>query len=135
MGNCGTRTVADITRAYVGTPDWKIWASYQYLNVSPALARQKSALAPLNTSSLRPVALKRRISPLTPTPGPNMIVRPPPRSVPKALFDVKTWNGLFDACGRISPMPPTTYGWMGPIGSDKRTLVMIVSTELSVLVS
>lgn len=24
MGNCGTRTVADITRAYVETPDWKI---------------------------------------------------------------------------------------------------------------
>ena len=24
MGNCGTRTVADITRAYVATPDWKI---------------------------------------------------------------------------------------------------------------
>jgi isopentenyl diphosphate isomerase/L-lactate dehydrogenase-like FMN-dependent dehydrogenase len=24
MGNCGTRTVADISRAYVATPDWKI---------------------------------------------------------------------------------------------------------------
>jgi 4-hydroxymandelate oxidase len=24
MGNCGTRTVVDITRAYVATPDWKI---------------------------------------------------------------------------------------------------------------
>jgi isopentenyl diphosphate isomerase/L-lactate dehydrogenase-like FMN-dependent dehydrogenase len=24
MGNCGTRTVADITRAYVATPDWKM---------------------------------------------------------------------------------------------------------------
>jgi 4-hydroxymandelate oxidase len=24
MGNCGTRTVADITRAYVESPDWKI---------------------------------------------------------------------------------------------------------------
>jgi isopentenyl diphosphate isomerase/L-lactate dehydrogenase-like FMN-dependent dehydrogenase len=24
MGNCGTRTVADITRAYVATPDWKL---------------------------------------------------------------------------------------------------------------
>jgi isopentenyl diphosphate isomerase/L-lactate dehydrogenase-like FMN-dependent dehydrogenase len=24
MGNCGTRTIADITRAYVATPDWKI---------------------------------------------------------------------------------------------------------------
>jgi 4-hydroxymandelate oxidase len=24
MGNCGTRTVADINRAYVATPDWKI---------------------------------------------------------------------------------------------------------------
>jgi len=24
MGNCGTRTAADITRAYVATPDWKI---------------------------------------------------------------------------------------------------------------
>jgi isopentenyl diphosphate isomerase/L-lactate dehydrogenase-like FMN-dependent dehydrogenase len=24
MGNCGTRTVADITRAYVATPDWNI---------------------------------------------------------------------------------------------------------------
>jgi 4-hydroxymandelate oxidase len=24
MGNCGTRTVSDITRAYVATPDWKI---------------------------------------------------------------------------------------------------------------
>jgi len=24
MGNCGTRTVADITREYVETPDWKI---------------------------------------------------------------------------------------------------------------
>ena len=24
MGNCGTRTVADITREYVATPDWKI---------------------------------------------------------------------------------------------------------------
>jgi 4-hydroxymandelate oxidase len=24
MGNCGTQTVADITRAYVATPDWKI---------------------------------------------------------------------------------------------------------------
>jgi 4-hydroxymandelate oxidase len=24
MGNCGTRTVADITGAYVATPDWKI---------------------------------------------------------------------------------------------------------------
>jgi 4-hydroxymandelate oxidase len=23
MGNCGTRTVADITRAYIATPDWK----------------------------------------------------------------------------------------------------------------
>jgi hypothetical protein len=23
MGNCGTATVADITRAYVETPDWK----------------------------------------------------------------------------------------------------------------
>ena len=23
MGNCGTRTVADITRAYVTTPDWR----------------------------------------------------------------------------------------------------------------
>jgi isopentenyl diphosphate isomerase/L-lactate dehydrogenase-like FMN-dependent dehydrogenase len=23
MGNCGTRTIADITREYVGTPDWK----------------------------------------------------------------------------------------------------------------
>jgi 4-hydroxymandelate oxidase len=23
MGNCGTRTVADITREYVVTPDWK----------------------------------------------------------------------------------------------------------------
>ena len=23
MGNCGTRTVADITREYVATPDWK----------------------------------------------------------------------------------------------------------------
>jgi isopentenyl diphosphate isomerase/L-lactate dehydrogenase-like FMN-dependent dehydrogenase len=24
MGNCGTRTVADINRAYVATPTWKI---------------------------------------------------------------------------------------------------------------
>jgi isopentenyl diphosphate isomerase/L-lactate dehydrogenase-like FMN-dependent dehydrogenase len=24
MGNCGTRTVADISREYVATPDWKI---------------------------------------------------------------------------------------------------------------
>src|ERR1019366_3229386 len=24
MGNCGTRTVADITRDYISTPDWKI---------------------------------------------------------------------------------------------------------------
>ena len=24
MGNCGTRTVADITREYIATPDWKI---------------------------------------------------------------------------------------------------------------
>jgi isopentenyl diphosphate isomerase/L-lactate dehydrogenase-like FMN-dependent dehydrogenase len=24
MGNCGTRTVADITREYVETHDWKI---------------------------------------------------------------------------------------------------------------
>ena len=24
MGNCGTRTAADITRAYVSTPDWRI---------------------------------------------------------------------------------------------------------------
>ena len=24
MGNCGTRTVKDITSAYVATPDWKI---------------------------------------------------------------------------------------------------------------
>jgi hypothetical protein len=24
MGNCGTQTVADINRAYVATPDWKI---------------------------------------------------------------------------------------------------------------
>src|SRR5262250_1511264 len=24
MGNCGTRTVADINRSYVATPDWKI---------------------------------------------------------------------------------------------------------------
>ncbi len=24
MGNCGTQTIADITRAYVATPDWKI---------------------------------------------------------------------------------------------------------------
>jgi isopentenyl diphosphate isomerase/L-lactate dehydrogenase-like FMN-dependent dehydrogenase len=24
MGNCGTRTVTDITRAYVATPDWRI---------------------------------------------------------------------------------------------------------------
>ena len=24
MGNCGTRTVADITPAYVATPDWKL---------------------------------------------------------------------------------------------------------------
>jgi len=24
MGNCGTQTVADITRAYISTPDWKI---------------------------------------------------------------------------------------------------------------
>ena len=24
MGNCGTRTVAEITRQYVATPDWKI---------------------------------------------------------------------------------------------------------------
>lgn len=24
MGNCGTRTVADITRAYVATPDWRV---------------------------------------------------------------------------------------------------------------
>jgi 4-hydroxymandelate oxidase len=24
MGNCGTRTVADITRAYVATPDWRL---------------------------------------------------------------------------------------------------------------
>ena len=23
MGNCGTPTIADITRAYVATPDWK----------------------------------------------------------------------------------------------------------------
>jgi hypothetical protein len=23
MGNCGTRTVADITREYIATPDWK----------------------------------------------------------------------------------------------------------------
>jgi 4-hydroxymandelate oxidase len=23
MGNCGTRTVADITRDYIATPDWK----------------------------------------------------------------------------------------------------------------
>jgi len=23
MGNCGTRTVADITRSYVATPEWK----------------------------------------------------------------------------------------------------------------
>jgi len=23
MGNCGTRTVADITREHVATPDWK----------------------------------------------------------------------------------------------------------------
>jgi len=25
MGSCGTRTVADFTRAYVATPDWKTW--------------------------------------------------------------------------------------------------------------
>jgi 4-hydroxymandelate oxidase len=24
MGNCGTQTLADITRAYVTSPDWKI---------------------------------------------------------------------------------------------------------------
>jgi hypothetical protein len=24
MGNCGTRTVADINRAYIATPDWKL---------------------------------------------------------------------------------------------------------------
>jgi 4-hydroxymandelate oxidase len=24
MGNCGTKTVADINRAYIATPDWKI---------------------------------------------------------------------------------------------------------------
>jgi len=24
MGNCGTRTVADINRSYIATPDWKI---------------------------------------------------------------------------------------------------------------
>jgi hypothetical protein len=24
IGNCGTRTVADINRSYVATPDWKI---------------------------------------------------------------------------------------------------------------
>jgi hypothetical protein len=24
MGNCGTRIAAEITRAYVATPDWKI---------------------------------------------------------------------------------------------------------------
>jgi isopentenyl diphosphate isomerase/L-lactate dehydrogenase-like FMN-dependent dehydrogenase len=24
MGNCGTRTVAEITRAYIATPDWKV---------------------------------------------------------------------------------------------------------------
>jgi isopentenyl diphosphate isomerase/L-lactate dehydrogenase-like FMN-dependent dehydrogenase len=24
MGNCGTRTVADITRAHVATPEWKL---------------------------------------------------------------------------------------------------------------
>jgi hypothetical protein len=24
MGNCGTQTVADINRAYVAAPDWKI---------------------------------------------------------------------------------------------------------------
>jgi hypothetical protein len=24
MGNCGTRIVADITRAYVATPDWRL---------------------------------------------------------------------------------------------------------------
>jgi hypothetical protein len=24
MGNCGTRTVGEITREYVVTPDWKI---------------------------------------------------------------------------------------------------------------
>jgi len=23
MGNCGTQTVGDITRAYIATPDWK----------------------------------------------------------------------------------------------------------------
>jgi hypothetical protein len=23
MGNCGTRTIEDITRAYVATPTWK----------------------------------------------------------------------------------------------------------------
>jgi isopentenyl diphosphate isomerase/L-lactate dehydrogenase-like FMN-dependent dehydrogenase len=23
MGNCGTRTIADITREYVATPSWK----------------------------------------------------------------------------------------------------------------
>jgi len=26
MGNCGTRTVADITRDYVATPDWRSWS-------------------------------------------------------------------------------------------------------------
>jgi hypothetical protein len=24
MGNCGTTTVADITRAYVATPEWRL---------------------------------------------------------------------------------------------------------------
>ena len=24
MGNCGTRTVADINRSYIATPDWKL---------------------------------------------------------------------------------------------------------------
>jgi hypothetical protein len=24
MGNCGTQSVADINRAYVSSPDWKI---------------------------------------------------------------------------------------------------------------
>src|SRR3989442_184128 len=29
MGNCGTQTVADITRAYVATPDWKRSGAFQ----------------------------------------------------------------------------------------------------------
>ena len=59
MGNCGTQTVADITRAYVATPDWKLRGASGQVRPTPPSLRRDGAVAHTISASLPSARIQR----------------------------------------------------------------------------